>query len=137
VLRARREPGPEFAAALEELCRTCGFPICAYVRRHVSDPENAKGFTQEFFARLIEHNLVGLAHPQRGKLRAYVLTLLKHFLANRWERKRAQKRGGGTPAECGAAASGSLFLAAGLGPGHPAPPAPERAGPPAVRLVAG
>lgn len=97
VLRAGREPGPESAAALEQLCQTYWFPIYAYVRRHVNDPENAKDFTQEFFARLLEQNLVGRADPQRGKFRAYVLTLLKHFLANQWDRERAQKRGGGRP----------------------------------------
>lgn len=95
VLRAGRAAGPESAAALEQLCETYWFPIYAYVRRHVADPENAKDFTQEFFARLLEQNLVSQADPQRGKFRAYVLTLLKHFLANQWERERALKRGGG------------------------------------------
>jgi RNA polymerase sigma factor (sigma-70 family) len=95
VLRAGRAPGPESAAALEQLCQTYWFPIYAYVRRHVADPENAKDLTQEFFARLLGQNLVSQADPQRGKFRAYVLTLLKHFLANQWERERAQKRGGG------------------------------------------
>ena len=95
VLRAGREPGPESAAALEQLCQVYWFPIYAYVRRHEADPENAKDFTQDFFARLVGQNLVGQADPQRGKFRAYVLTLLKHFLSNQWERERAQKRGGG------------------------------------------
>jgi RNA polymerase sigma-70 factor (ECF subfamily) len=95
VLRAGQDRGPESAAALEQLCQTYWFPIYAYVRRHVADPESAKDFTQDFFARLLEQNLVGLADPQRGKFRAYVLTLLKHFLANQWERDRALKRGGG------------------------------------------
>ena len=95
MLRAGRAAGPESAAALEQLCETYWFPIYAYVRRHVADPENAKDFTQEFFARLLEQNLVSQADPQRGKFRAYVLTLLKHFLANQWERERALKRGGG------------------------------------------
>jgi RNA polymerase sigma factor (sigma-70 family) len=95
VLRAGQEGGAGSAAALEQLCQTYWFPIYAYVRRHVADPEDAKDFTQEFFARLLRQNLVGLADPQRGKFRAYVLTLLKHFLAKQWERERAQKRGGG------------------------------------------
>ena len=94
VLRAGRESGPESQAALEQLCQAYWFPIYAYVRRHVADPENAKDLTQEFFARLLARNLVSQADPQRGKFRAYVLTLLKHFLANQWERERALKRGG-------------------------------------------
>ena len=95
VLRAGRESSADSAEALEKLCRTYWFPIYAYVRRRVVDPDNAQDLTQEFFARLIGQNLVGLADPERGKFRAFVLTLLKHFLSNHWERERAQKRGGG------------------------------------------
>jgi RNA polymerase sigma factor (sigma-70 family) len=95
VLRAGRESSADSAEALEKLCRTYWFPIYAFVRRRVVDPDSAQDLTQEFFARLIGQNLVGQADPERGKFRAFVLTLLKHFLSNHWERERAQKRGGG------------------------------------------
>src|SRR6185295_13692541 len=33
--------------------------------------------------------------PERGKFRSFRLAALKHFLANEWNKARAQKRGGG------------------------------------------
>src|SRR5262249_52737430 len=32
---------------------------------------------------------------ERGRFRSYLLGALKHYLANEWDRERAQKRGGG------------------------------------------
>ena len=36
-----------------------------------------------------------LPSSERGKFRSFLLTSLKHFLANEWDRGQAQKRGGG------------------------------------------
>jgi hypothetical protein len=33
--------------------------------------------------------------PTKGRFRAFLLAALKHFLANEWDKARAQKRGGG------------------------------------------
>jgi DNA-directed RNA polymerase specialized sigma24 family protein len=38
-----------------------------------------------------------VAQPERGRFRWFLLTSLRHFLANEWDRATAQKRGGGTP----------------------------------------
>jgi len=51
--------------------------------------------TQEFFARLLEKNWLRAASPERGRFRWFLLASFKHFLANEWDRARAQKRGGG------------------------------------------
>jgi RNA polymerase sigma factor (sigma-70 family) len=95
VMRVRDGHSPQAAEALEQLCRGYWFPVYAYVRRHFNDPEASKDLTQEFFAHLIGKNLAARADPERGRFRAFVLTLLRHFLINEWERERAQKRGGG------------------------------------------
>jgi len=95
VLRVREGHPQQSAEALEQLCRTYWFPIYAYIRRRQADPETAKDLTQEFFAHLLEQNLVSRADPQRGRFRAFVLTLFKHFLINQHEQRQAQKRGGG------------------------------------------
>jgi RNA polymerase sigma factor (sigma-70 family) len=81
--------------ALDKLCRTYWRPLYFFVRRHGHSPADAEDLTQEFFARLLEKNAVGLADPARGKFRAFLLTSLRHFLTNEWERGKAQKRGGG------------------------------------------
>lgn len=86
---------PSSAAALAELCETYWYPLYAYVRRRGHGAEDAQDLTQAFFARLLEKNAVGVADPSRGRFRAFLLGSLKHFLANEWNRERAQKRGGG------------------------------------------
>ncbi len=79
--------------ALTQLCQSYWYPIYAYVRRRVPSVHEAQDLTQEFFAHLIEKNTVNAADP-RGRFRAFLLTVLKNFLANEWQKLQAQKRGG-------------------------------------------
>jgi RNA polymerase sigma-70 factor (ECF subfamily) len=81
--------------ALAELCQAYWYPIYAYVRRRVPDVNEAQDLTQEFFCRLLEKEAIARAQPHRGRFRAFLLTALKNFLANEWNKARAQKRGGG------------------------------------------
>ena len=86
---------PESREALEELCGRYWYPLYAYVRRRGYGADEAQDLTQEFFARLIEKDTVHVVDPRRGRFRSFLLGTLKHFLANEWDRARAQKRGGG------------------------------------------
>lgn len=95
VLNAARPDAPEADHALAELCRLYWYPLYAHVRRFGHGPETAQDLTQEFFARLLEKNYLSTADRRRGKFRAFLLTAFKCFLANEWDRTRAQKRGGG------------------------------------------
>jgi RNA polymerase sigma-70 factor (ECF subfamily) len=95
VLGAGRQLDPNAAAALGELCKRYWYPLYAYVRRRSRDADEARDLTQEFFARLLEKNVLAVAAPERGQFRSFLLTALKHFLANERERVGAQKRGGG------------------------------------------
>lgn len=95
VLSARDKNSPQSADALEKLCRTYWYPLYAYVRRTGQSKENAEDLTQAFFARLLEKNFLNAAEPERGRFRSFLLVALKRFLANEWDRVRAQKRGGG------------------------------------------
>lgn len=94
-MAAGHRSSPEATAALEALCQTYWFPLYAYVRQRVSDRHAAQDLTQEFFARLLEQNHFAVADPERGRFRAFLLTALKHFLTNEWDKARALKRGGG------------------------------------------
>src|SRR5581483_3192283 len=58
-------------------------------------PADAQDLTQEFFARLLARNDFALADRSKGRFRSFLLAALKYFLANEWEKARAQKRGGG------------------------------------------
>ena len=81
--------------ALEKLCRAYWFPIYAFVRRQGHSPHDAQDLTQGFFARLLGKKYLAGADPVKGRFRSFLLASLKHFLANEWDKTRAQKRGGG------------------------------------------
>jgi RNA polymerase sigma factor (sigma-70 family) len=97
VLSARRKDSPQSAAALEALCRTYWYPLYAYVRRQGHSPPDAQDLTQEFFARLLQKDYLKAAAREKGRFRTFLIVALKRFLANEWDRLRAQKRGGGQP----------------------------------------
>ena len=82
-------------AALDELCQLYWSPLYAYVRRRGSSPEDAEDLTQEFFRTLLEKEYLKAADRDRGRFRTFLLVALQRFLANEWDRTRAQKRGGG------------------------------------------
>lgn len=81
--------------ALARLCQTYWNPLYAYARRLGHSPHDAQDLTQEFFARLLAKNFLAGADESRGRFRSYLLASYKHFLANEWDKARAQKRGGG------------------------------------------
>ena len=95
VLAARAKDAPRSSAALETLCRTYWHPLYAYVRRFGHAPHDAQDLTQEFFARLLAGGYMERADREKGRFRTFLLTALKRFMVNEWERARAQKRGGG------------------------------------------
>jgi RNA polymerase sigma factor (sigma-70 family) len=95
VLAAQDKSSPASAAALETLCRAYWYPLYAQVRRQGHAPHDAQDLTQEFFARLLSKDYLQAADRQKGRLRTFLHLALKRFLANEWDRVRAQKRGGG------------------------------------------
>jgi len=95
VLAARQRPSPASAEALEAVCRAYWYPLYAYVRRCGSSPPDAQDTTQEFFRRLLEKRWLDQADRDKGRLRTFLITALKHFMAKEWRRQSAQKRGGG------------------------------------------
>jgi RNA polymerase sigma factor (sigma-70 family) len=94
VLAAGGTPSPESAAALERLCSSYWYPLYAYVRRRGHSPPDAQDFTQEFFARLLEHNWVAPADRHKGRFRSFLLIAMKRFLAKEWDKVKTLKRGG-------------------------------------------
>lgn len=97
VLAAGRSDTTHARDALGKLCRTYWYPLYAHVRRRGHSPEDARDMTQEFFARLLEKHWVGDADRSKGRFRSFLLTAMNHFLADEWDKARAQKRGGGVP----------------------------------------
>jgi len=94
VLEAQGE-SPAAQEALEKLCRTYWQPIYGFVRRQGAGPEETKDLTQGFFALLLERRDLNAVRKEKGRLRSYLLTSLKHFLTNERSRAMAVKRGEG------------------------------------------
>ena len=94
VLTAGQSDTPRAREALGRLYQTYWYPLYAYLRRRGYNPHDAQDLTQEFFARLLEHNWLARADQQKGRFRSFLLGALNHFLANEWDKARAWKRGG-------------------------------------------
>jgi DNA-directed RNA polymerase specialized sigma24 family protein len=96
VLSAADKRNPTRArASLEKLCRVYWHPLYFYARREGASPHDAQDLTQEFFARLLEKDLLDSVDRRKGRFRSFLLAAFKHFLSNERDKARAQKRGGG------------------------------------------
>jgi RNA polymerase sigma factor (sigma-70 family) len=95
VVLTAQDESPAAQEALEKLCRTYWRPIFSFVRRQGVGPEEAEDLTQGFFALLLERRDLDAVRKEKGRLRSYLLTSLKHFLASEQRRAMAIKRGKG------------------------------------------
>jgi RNA polymerase sigma factor (sigma-70 family) len=95
VVAAGDPAAPDAREALATLCNAYWYPIYAYIRRQGHTPEQAQDLTQEFFAYLLERDLIAKADPERGRFRAFLRGVCANHLANQNDRAHARKRGGG------------------------------------------
>jgi RNA polymerase sigma-70 factor (ECF subfamily) len=95
VVLAAQKGSAASTQALARLCSVYWYPLYAYVRRRGHQEQDAQDLTQEFFARLLQRNALQSVSPDKGRFRSFLLASLKNFLTNEWDRRRAQKRGGG------------------------------------------
>jgi RNA polymerase sigma factor (sigma-70 family) len=86
---------PAAQQALEKLCRTYWRPVYGFVRRQNIGTQEAEDLTQGFFLLLLERRDLDTVRKEKGRLRSYLLTSLKHFLTNERNRAMAIKRGQG------------------------------------------
>ena len=95
VLAAGDSESPGSREALEKLCQTYWYPLYAFIRRNGRPPEDAKDLTQAFFERFLEKRYVKEVVQAKGRFRTFLLTTLKRFLCDEFDRATAAKRGGG------------------------------------------
>ena len=95
MLAAGRTDLPQAAEALEKLCQTYWYPLYCFVRRQGFNTTDAEDVTQAFLAHLLERKALRRVAPDKGRFRSFLLASLKYFLADEWDKARAQKRGGG------------------------------------------
>ena len=87
---------PEDAAeAMEAICARYWYPIYAFLRRSGHGEHDAEDLTQAFFARIISEEAMQTVRREQGKLRSYLLGVLKRVLADHLRHALAEKRGGG------------------------------------------
>ena len=94
VLEAQGE-SPAAHEALEKLCGMYWRPVYGFVRRQGIGPTDAEDVTQGFFAQLLERRDLSAVRKERGRLRSYMLTALKHFMSDERRHALAIKRGKG------------------------------------------
>jgi RNA polymerase sigma-70 factor (ECF subfamily) len=88
----RSSPGRE--PALSEICAAYWYPIYALIRSLGHSPDEAADLTQDFFARLLEGKLLGIADQSKGRFRDLLRRDCLHFLGDARDRAGAKKRGG-------------------------------------------
>jgi RNA polymerase sigma factor (sigma-70 family) len=81
--------------ALEKLCHTYWRPVYSFIRREGTRHEDAQDLTQGFFAVLLQRRNFDDVRREKGRLRSYLLTSLKHFLVSEHRRAVTVKRGKG------------------------------------------
>lgn len=81
--------------ALDELCRLYERPILIFILRKGHALDAAEDLKQAFFEHLLTKNAFAGASTLKVKLRAFLITKLQSFLADRQRYKMAAKRGAG------------------------------------------
>ena len=94
VLEAQGQ-SPAAQEALEKLCHTYWRPVYSFIRREGTGHEEAEDLTQAFFALLLQRRNFGDVRKEKGRLRSYLLTSLKHFIVSQHRRAVTVKRGKG------------------------------------------
>lgn len=95
VRQASAEDSKTSRSALQQLCQIYWYPLYSYVRFKGYKASEAEDLTQSFFADLLERQDIKKVQPELGRFRSFLLAAMKHFLLNEWDKKQAQKRGGG------------------------------------------
>ena len=88
-------PTAEHRAALATICQTYWYPLYVYARRFGKNEDDARDAVQECFAHLIAGNHLRDADPLRGRLRSFLLTVLKNTILQEHERQSAQSGAAG------------------------------------------
>lgn len=85
----------EAATALEALCKGYWYPIYAYLRRSGHSSEDAEDLTQEFFTQIVSGDTLQRARQEAGRLRSFLLGVLKRLISDHQRHAATLKRGGG------------------------------------------
>ena len=96
VLAAQSTDPHERDWAVDAIASAYWRPVYKYLRvRWRADREDASDFTQEFFVRLLEQDLLHAYDPAKGRLRTFLRTCVDRLFLNHSRDAQRLKRGGG------------------------------------------
>ena len=94
IHKVQKGSAQEVTQALDEICSSYWYPIYAYARRYGFKPEDAEDLTQVFFQNLVSYESLQAVTQERGKLRNFMLAMLKRIISKHLRHDAADKRGG-------------------------------------------
>ena len=94
IVAAGSRDSAEAGESLAELCEAYWYPLYAFIRRKGYAPEEARDQTQEFFAYLLDREVLAKADPARGRFRGFLRTICA-VRGQPARTRSARKRGGG------------------------------------------
>ena len=96
VAAARSEDAAERARGLATVASVYWRPVYSYLRLRWRRPhEEAADLSQEFFAEVVQKELLVRFDPARARLRTFLRTCIDGLVANHDKAAKRQKRGGG------------------------------------------
>lgn len=82
------------AQALEDICARYWYPVYAYLRRSGQSGPDAEDLTQMLFQKLVADDALKLARQERGRLRSFLIGMIRQVISRQNRHDRAEKRGG-------------------------------------------
>jgi DNA-directed RNA polymerase specialized sigma24 family protein len=79
---------------LGRLCRIYWYPLYAFARRSGQSAPDAEDLTQGFFHALVLKDWLAAVDRNKGRLRTFLLTAFRRYMAKEWRRNAAEIRGG-------------------------------------------
>ena len=83
------------ALALENICGQYWYPVYAYLRRTGKSAEDAEDLTQMLFQKLVADEALQQVQQERGRLRSFLIGMIRRVISRQDRHDDAEKRGGG------------------------------------------
>ncbi len=82
------------AYALEQICEHYWYPIYAFLRRSGKTAHDAEDLTQMLFQRLVAGDALAQVQRERGRLRSFLIAMVRQLISRQARHEQAEKRGG-------------------------------------------
>jgi RNA polymerase sigma-70 factor (ECF subfamily) len=99
ILRAAARDEAGAAEALGELCVKYRDPIFKWFLCHERSPERAEDLTQDFLLGWLSRDYLQFQPTTSSRFRCFLVSSLRNYMRDEWDRQKAQKRGGGVQNE--------------------------------------